>query len=33
VLKLTTGRVREVKPVVWIIAAVFVLRFAYLGNG
>ena len=33
VLKLTTGRVREVKPVVWIIAAVFVFRFAYLGNG
>ncbi|MFC0133512.1 guanine permease [Massilia eurypsychrophila] len=30
VLKLTTGRAREVKPVVWIIAAVFVFRFAYL---
>ncbi|MDB5933598.1 MAG: guanine permease [Massilia sp.] len=30
VLKLTTGRAREVKPVVWVIAAVFIFRFAYL---
>ncbi len=30
VLKLTTGRARDVKPVVWIIAAVFLFRFAYL---
>ncbi len=30
VLKLTTGRAREVKPIVWIIAAVFIFRFAYL---
>ena len=30
VLKLTTGRAREVKPVVWVIAAVFVFRFAWL---
>ncbi len=30
VLKLTTGRAREVKPVVWIIAAVFLGRFAWL---
>ncbi|MDB5919546.1 MAG: guanine permease [Massilia sp.] len=33
VLKLTTGRARAVKPIVWIIAAVFVFRFAYLGGG
>jgi AGZA family xanthine/uracil permease-like MFS transporter len=30
VLKLTTGRARTVKPIVWLIAAVFVFRFAYL---
>ena len=28
VLKLFTGRAREVKPVVWVIAAVFLFRFA-----
>ena len=33
VLKLTTGRARAVKPIVWIIAAVFVFRFAYLTGG
>ncbi|PLZ04219.1 guanine permease [Burkholderia sp. WAC0059] len=33
VLKLLTGRGREVKPVVWIIAAVFLFRFCYLGSG
>ncbi|MDL2358489.1 MAG: NCS2 family permease [Pseudomonadota bacterium] len=32
VLKLTTGRARGVKPVVWLIAAVFVFRFAWLGG-
>jgi adenine/guanine/hypoxanthine permease len=30
-LKLLTGRVREVKLVVWIIAAVFLFRYFYLG--
>lgn len=30
VLKLSTGRAREVKPVVWIIAAIFAGRFAWL---
>jgi AGZA family xanthine/uracil permease-like MFS transporter len=30
VLKLATGRAREVKPIVWVIAAVFVFRFAWL---
>jgi AGZA family xanthine/uracil permease-like MFS transporter len=30
VLKLTTGRARQVKPIIWVIAAVFVFRFAYL---
>lgn len=29
-LKLHTGRARGVAPIVWIIAAVFVLRYAYL---
>lgn len=33
VLKLLTGQARNVKLVVWIIAAVFVARFAYLGAG
>jgi AGZA family xanthine/uracil permease-like MFS transporter len=31
-LKLFTGRAREVKPIVWIIAAVFLFRFFYLGS-
>jgi AGZA family xanthine/uracil permease-like MFS transporter len=30
VLKLTTGQARAVKPIIWIIAAVFVFRFAWL---
>ncbi len=30
VLKLTTGHAREVKPIVWVIAAVFLFRFAWL---
>jgi AGZA family xanthine/uracil permease-like MFS transporter len=30
VLKLSTGPAREVKPIVWVIAAVFVFRFAWL---
>ena len=30
VLKLTTGQARMVKPIVWVIAAVFVFRFAWL---
>jgi AGZA family xanthine/uracil permease-like MFS transporter len=33
VLKLLTGQARSVKLIVWIIAAVFVYRFAYLGAG
>jgi AGZA family xanthine/uracil permease-like MFS transporter len=32
-LKLLTGQARSVKLIVWIIAAVFVYRFAYLGAG
>ena len=32
-LKLLTGQARTVKPIVWIIAAVFIFRFAYLGAG
>lgn len=31
-LKLLTGRARSVAPIVWVIAAVFVLRYAYLGT-
>ena len=30
ILKLTTGHARKVKPIVWVIAAVFVFRFAWL---
>jgi len=29
-LKLLTGRARQVKPVVWIIAAVFLFKYIYL---
>ena len=32
-LKLLTGRAREVKIIVWIIAAVFLFKLAYLGAG
>ena len=31
-LKLLTGRAREVPIIVWIIAAIFVFRYAYLGG-
>jgi len=30
-LKLLTGRAREVKPIVWIIAAVFTFKYSWLG--
>ncbi len=30
-LKLLTGRFREVKPIVWIIALVFAFKYAYIG--
>ncbi|NHZ82534.1 NCS2 family permease [Massilia sp. CCM 8695] len=33
VLKLMTGRAREVKPAVWVIAGVFLFKFIYLGAG
>jgi AGZA family xanthine/uracil permease-like MFS transporter len=32
-LKLFTGRARQVKPIVWIIAAIFLFRFFYLAGG
>ncbi|MDP4006313.1 NCS2 family permease [Methylobacterium sp. NEAU K] len=32
VLKLLTGRAREVKPVVWVIAAVFLFKFVATGS-
>lgn len=32
VLKLLTGKAKQVKAVVWVIAAVFLLRFAYLAG-
>jgi AGZA family xanthine/uracil permease-like MFS transporter len=31
-LKLTTGRAREVAPVVWVIAALFTFKIAYIGT-
>jgi AGZA family xanthine/uracil permease-like MFS transporter len=31
-LKLTTGRARQVAPVIWLIAALFVFKFAYIGS-
>jgi AGZA family xanthine/uracil permease-like MFS transporter len=31
-LKLTTGRAREVAPVVWVIAALFVVKIVYAGT-
>jgi AGZA family xanthine/uracil permease-like MFS transporter len=31
-LKLLTGRVREVAPIVWVIAAVFIFMYVYLGS-
>jgi AGZA family xanthine/uracil permease-like MFS transporter len=31
-LKLSTGRAREVKPVVWIIAALFIFKIVYIGT-
>jgi adenine/guanine/hypoxanthine permease len=31
VLKLTTGRAREVKPVIWVIAAPFAFKIVYIG--
>lgn len=32
VLKLLTGRARSVTPIVWIIAAIFIARYVYLGS-
>jgi AGZA family xanthine/uracil permease-like MFS transporter len=31
-LKLVTGKVREVKPIVWLIAAIFVFKYSYLNT-
>ncbi|MWV24146.1 NCS2 family permease [Methylobacterium sp. 2A] len=31
-LKLLTGRAREVKPVVWVIAAIFLFKFVFVGG-
>ena len=31
-LKLTTGRAREVKPVIWVIAALFTFKIVYIGT-
>jgi AGZA family xanthine/uracil permease-like MFS transporter len=31
VLKLATGRVRDVKPVIWVIAALFTFKIVYVG--
>ena len=32
-LKVLTGRASSVKPVVWVIAAVFVFKFVYVAAG
>lgn len=31
-LKLSTGRARQVAPIIWVIAALFLFKFAYIGN-
>ena len=31
-LKLLTGRAREVAPVVWVIAALFLFKIVYVGT-
>jgi AGZA family xanthine/uracil permease-like MFS transporter len=31
-LKLLTGRAKEVAPIVWVIAAVFIFMYVYLGG-
>jgi AGZA family xanthine/uracil permease-like MFS transporter len=31
-LKLLTGRAREVKPVIWVIAALFAFKIVYIGT-
>ena len=31
-LKLTTGRAREVKPVIWVIAALFIFKIVHIGT-
>jgi AGZA family xanthine/uracil permease-like MFS transporter len=31
-LKLTTGRARQVAPIVWVIAALFLFKFIYIGS-
>ncbi len=31
ILKLLTGRAKEVRVIVWIISAVFMFKFIYLG--
>jgi adenine/guanine/hypoxanthine permease len=33
VVKLLAGRAAEVRPLVWVLAGLFALRFAYLGGG
>jgi AGZA family xanthine/uracil permease-like MFS transporter len=30
-LKLGSGRYREITPLIWILSALFVLRYAFLG--
>lgn len=31
-LKLSTGRARQVAPIIWVIAALFLFKFAYIGS-
>jgi len=30
--KLLAGKIKEVKPAVWVLAVIFVVRFIYLGS-
>jgi AGZA family xanthine/uracil permease-like MFS transporter len=31
-IKLGTGRRREIRPLIWVLAVLFVLRYAFLGR-
>jgi AGZA family xanthine/uracil permease-like MFS transporter len=31
-IKLGTGRRREIRPLIWILAVLFLLRYAFLGR-
>jgi AGZA family xanthine/uracil permease-like MFS transporter len=31
-VKLGTGRYREISPLIWVLSALFLLRYAFLGT-